>query len=316
MAPVERVAWYGGTYLPESQVRIPFRDAGATRGEAAYDSARTFDGRVFRLRSHLERLWRSLAYLRIEPPVPMSVVEEISLEVARRNVEIVGDDVWVTQRVTRGIPAEWGGDGRPSLLVESLPIPFAARAVSFRDGARLLTPTMRRTPPWALSPQAKTVNLLNLVLAGREAVALDPSAWPMLTDENGNLAEGAGANVFVVRGGVLATPQVRYVLDGVTRATVIELARERGITVEERDIGLFDAYTADEIFITSTSLCICPVASLNGVATGVGSVPGPMTKRLQDAFSGLVGMDVVEQYLRRLPTPINDMGSATMGDTL
>ena len=250
MTPPERVAWFDGRVMPESEVRIPFRDSAATRGEGVYDSARTFDGRVFRLREHLDRLWRSLAYVRIPPPATMAEIEAISLEVARQNVAITGDDVWVTQRVSRGVPIEWGGDGRPCLIVESLPIPFAGRAATFRDGARLVTPTLRRTPPWALSPQAKTTNLLNLVLAGRQVTAVDPGAWPMLTDEHGNLAEGAGANVFVVHDRIIATPGVSHVLPGITRHAVIELARGAGLTVEERDVDLFSAATADEAFIT------------------------------------------------------------------
>ena len=295
--PTERVAYYRGRIVPESEVLVPFRDAGFVRADGAYDSARTFDGRVFRLREHLERLWRSLRYLAIEPPMTLDELAEISLEIARRNVEIVGSDVWVTQRVTRGVPREWGGDELPTVIVESLPIPFGSRAAGYREGVRVVTPGLRRTPPWALSPQAKTLDLLNLTLAAREARAVDPDGWPILTDENGNLSEGAGANIFAVIRGTLVTPDARYVLPGVTRDTVFELAAQLGIPVEQRDLDLFEAYTADELFITSTSLCICPVASVNGRRPTVHAIPGPVTARLQSAFSSLVGLDFVRQYL-------------------
>ena len=297
----ERVAYYQGSIVPEREVLIPFRDAGSTRAEGAYDSARTFGGVVFRLREHLQRLERSLQYLRIDLPIPMRELESISLEIARQNYLIVGGDVWVTQRVTRGVPREWGGDGQPLLIVESLPIPFAARARSFRDGVRLMTSTLRRTPPWALSPQAKTLNLLNLTLGAGEVHAIDPGAWPILTDENGNLAEGAGANVFAVLDGTLVTPRRRYVLAGITRQVVMDLARAAGIPVEERDIDLYEAYVADELFITSTSLCICPVSDINGRSVRT-PVPGPITRRMQEAFSALVGINVVRQYLDALPS--------------
>ena len=297
----ERVAFYDGQILPESQVRIPFRDLSAMRGIGVYDTERTFDGRVFKLRGHLERLWRSMAYTRIEPPMPMDELEAVTLDIAHRNVEIVGEDVWVSQRVSAGVPKEQGGDGRSSIIVESLPLPFATRAEFYRDGVRCITPTARRTPPWALSPRAKTVDLLNLWVADHEVLSIDPRAWPMLTDENGCLAEGAGANIFIVRGGRLLTPRARYVLPGITRETLIELANELGIPVEEADIDLFSAATADEIFITSTSLCICPVASLNGIPTQDRAIPGPITRGLQDAFRELVGVDFVAQYLARLP---------------
>ena len=175
-----------------------------------------------------------------------------------------------------------------------------ARAPFYRDGVRLMTPTVRRTPPWALGPQAKTTNLLNLWVADQEVLSQDPRAWPLLVDEKGCLAERAGANVFIVRDGELLTPQARYVLPGITRATVIDLAQDLGTPVIETDIDLFDAATADETFITSTSLCICPAASVNNAPVRDTRVLGPVTARLQRAFSELVGVDVVEQYLSRL----------------
>lgn len=299
----ERVAWFRGEIVPESQVLISFRDAAAVRGEGVYDTERTFAGRIFRLDDHLDRLWRSMAYLGIEPPMPRDELAAITEKVARRNCQIVGDDIWVTQRVSRGVPREAGGDGRPTLIVESLPIPFAARAPGYRDGVRVVTSTLRRTPPWALSPQAKTTNLLNLSLGAQEVRAIDPGAWPMLLDEHGNLAEGAGANIFVVRDGRVSTPLARYVLPGITRGVLFELAADAGIPMEEREIDLYEAYTSDEAFVTSTSLCVCPVASINGRPLGAGArgpVPGPVTARLQDAFRELVGVDFVAQYLRHL----------------
>ena len=116
---------------------------------------------------------------------------------------------------------------------------------------------------------------------------------------NGNLCEGYGSNIFVVRDGTISTPKRHYVLDGISRQTTFDLAHELGIDLQEVDIDLFDAYTADEIFVTSTSWCICPVSTVNGTTIG-NSVPGPVTERLQKAYSGLVGIDIVEQYVSRL----------------
>jgi len=297
-----RVAWFQGAIRPESEVLISFRDGAAVHADGVYDTERTFNGRVFRLDEHLDRLWRSLAYVGIEAPVSRAELAEISLEVAARNHEICGRDIWVTQRISSGVPHDYGGDGRPSLIVESLPLPFESRAPFFRDGIRLITPPLRRVPPWALSPQAKTVNYLNPLLGGRHAARMDAGAWPILLDEHGNLSEGGGANVFAVRGGVVMTPRAEFVLPGITRGVVMELAAGLGLTVEERDIGLYEALTADELFITATSVCVCPVVSLNGRRIGGdgAAVPGPVTHRLQGAFSELVGLDIVAQYLDHL----------------
>ena len=122
----------------------------------------------------------------------------------------------------------------------------------------------------------------------------------MLLDHHGNLCEGLGSNIFVVQDGALRTPYERFVLPGVSRATVIELAAGLGIECREADIDLYDAYNADEVFLTSTSLCICPVRSVNGSKIGDGGVPGPITRRLTEAYIELVDCDFVAQYLRRL----------------
>ena len=143
-------------------------------------------------------------------------------------------------------------------------------------------------------------NYINTVLADLEVKSQNPDAWPMMLDMNGNIAEGPGSNYFFVKDGVVITPGEQYVLAGISRQTALELARELSIETQETDIDLFDAYTADEAFVTSTSFCICPVSSINGAAVGTESVPGPVTDRLQKAYSGLVGIDIVGQYLARL----------------
>src|SRR6202007_1694518 len=134
-----------------------------------------------------------------------------------------------------------------------LPLPLRERARLFRDGIDVVTPSVRRTPPDSLSPRAKMHQYLNLVLADREVKAQNPAAWAVLLDVNGNLSEGQGSNIFLVRDGGLTTPREKYVLPGVSRQAVIDLARQLAISCEENDIDLYDAYTADECFLTYTS---------------------------------------------------------------
>jgi branched-chain amino acid aminotransferase len=171
----------------------------------------------------------------------------------------------------------------------------------FRDGIDVVVPSIRRIPPPMLSPRAKTHNYLNLILADKEVKAAQPQAWSVLLDENGNLCEGIGSNIFVVRDERIYTPREKYVLPGVSRRTAMELAAQLGLTGEERDLDVYDAVTADEVFLTSTSLCICPVRSVNGHVIGDGRVPGPVTKRITQAYVEYVGTDFVAQYLSRLP---------------
>ncbi len=227
-----------------------------------------------------------------------------SLEVVNHNYPLLppNQDLWVMQRISRGVESsEPEHILLPTVLIETHAIPFARRASLYQDGISLITPSVPRVPPRFLSPRAKTHNYLNLILGELEAHSTDPDSWAVLLDENGNLTEGRGSNVFLVKDDEVSTPQGQYVLEGITRGTVLELAAALGLTVAERDLDLYDAYTADEAFLTSTSLCICPVASVNGAAIGGGKVPGPITQQLMAAFSDLAGMDYVAQYLYHLP---------------
>ena len=302
----ERVVWMNGDFIPESKALVPFRERSFIFGDGAFDMTRTFRHRIFRLDEHVERLYRSLKALRLDATMPPEKMIEISREVTARNLHLLSpdDDYWVGQRITRGVnKAEgdlWEHYG-PTVIVECVPLPLKARAYLYRDGIQVVTPSVRRTPPEAQTPRAKSHNYLNLVMGDLEVHAQNPDAWAVLLDMNGNLCEGLGSNIFLVRDGELLTPREKFVLPGVSRATVIELAAKLGIPFRETDLDLYDGYNADEAFITSTSLCICPVASINGIAMEAG-VYGPVTKRLIDAYVDLVGCDFVQQYLDRLPT--------------
>ena len=301
----ERVAWFNGKIVRESEVLIPFRDQGFLRGDAVFDMTRSFNGKAFRLTEHIARLYRSLRYLDIDPGLAPAEMAAISEDVLARNRHLLGpgEDYWLAQRISRGVNRvagdNWDHYG-PNVIVECIPLPLRERARVFRDGIDVVVPSLRRTPPDALSPRAKMHQYLNLVLADREVKAQNADAWAVLLDANGNLSEGQGSNIFLVRDGRLLTPRERYVLPGVSRQAVIDLAGDLELPVEEQDLDLYDAYTADECFLTSTSLCICGVRTLNGRTIGAGKIPGAVTQRLTEAYKELVGCDFVAQYLQRL----------------
>ena len=304
MASADRIAYFNGRFVPERDVLVPFRDRGFKYGDAVFDTTRTFGHRVFKLAEHVERLYRSLRYLRIDPGVTPETMIAITEEVVRRNLPLLepDDDYWVTQRVSRGLDKAyrdvWPQEGA-TVIVECVPLPLRERAALYRDGIRVMTPSVRRTPPAALSPRVKTHNYLNMIAGDLEVRAQDPGAWAILLDTAGNLAEGLGSNIFLVQRGTLLTPREQTVLSGISRETVIALAHEAGMTVVEKDLDLYDAYNADEAFLTSTSLCVCPIASVNGARIGA-SVPGTVTRQLTEAYSRFVDFDFVGQYLKRL----------------
>ncbi len=301
----ERVVYLNGEFLPESRALIPYRDRGFYFGDGCFDITRSFGHRLFFLAEHVERLYRSLKYLRIDPGLTPEAMTRITEEVFERNRHLLGpdQDYWVGQRISRGAFAVEGDDAErngATVIVECIPLPLKARARMFRDGARVITPSVRRTPPESLSPRVKTLNYLNLIVADQEVHARDPEAWAILLDINGNLCEGLGSNIFVVLDGKLMTPSARTVLPGVSRQKAIDFARAHGVAIEEGDIDLYDAYAAEEAFITSTSLCVCPVTEINGVTVGDGRPFGPVTKGIVEAYSAHVGFDFVAQYLKHL----------------
>ena len=300
----ERVAYHNGEIKPESRVLVSFRDRGFKFGEAVFDTARTVEHKPFKLEEHVDRLFRSMRYLQIDAGLTRSELLSISSEVLERNLHLIGpdDDYWLFQRVSPGTADPFLGEeaAEPTVIVECTPLPLKARAPLFRDGVRVQIPATRRTPPDAVSPRAKTQNYINLQLADREVRSQDPNAWAVLLDHDGNIAEGLGSNIFFVRDDELLTPRARFVLPGISRETVIDLAGEEGIAVHETDLDLFDAFTCDECFMTSTSLCMVPVSSINGRPIGDGSVPGPVTARLVEAYKRLLDFDFVAQYTNKL----------------
>jgi branched-chain amino acid aminotransferase len=302
----ERVAYFNGEIIPESDVKVSFRDRGFKYGDAVFDMTRTFGHKIFKIETHISRFYDSLRYVDIDPGMSEEEMVAKSKEVLEANLDLLGpdDDYWIGQRVSRGVDLV-GGDmwehaGGPNVIIECTPLPLKPRARLYKDGMDVIVSSVRRTPPESLSPRAKTHNYLNLIIADMEAKAQDPESWAILLDTRGFLAEGIGSNIFTIKDGVIYTPQEQYVLGGISRETAIEMAERIDVPVITKDIDLFDAMTADEIFLTSTSLCICGVRSFQGRKIGDGSPAGPITKALMDEYVDFVEYDWLGQYLKRL----------------
>lgn len=300
----ERVAYLNGAIVPESEATVSIRDYGFAVGDGVFDSTRTVGHKPFLLEDHVERLFRSLGYMRIDPGLSRQDMLEASLNVLERNLALLAehDDYWLTQWVTRGVRGQgrMGPSGPPTVIIECAPLPFRERTKGMRDGLDVVTPPgIRRTPPEAMSPRVKTMSYGNLAAGDAEVQDLRPGATSVLLDTRGCLAEGLGSNIFLVANGEVLTPRARFVLAGLSRRTVIEIARERGHPVREADIDLYDAYSAEEAFITSTSWCMVPVRSINGRRIGEGNLPRPVTADLIEGYKArLGGFDFVGQYLR------------------
>ena len=288
--------WVNGAFLPASQATLPLNSRGYRLGDGVFDTERTFNGKIFRLKAHLERLERSLKMTRIDPGLTMAELAEISEEALARNSHLLEEfgDFWVTQTISRGAgrnPLE-AGPAHVSIIVD--PLPFARYAPYYDRGIPLVTPSVRTTAQAGLDPKVKAVSRLNMVLADLEGRHTDPEALSLLIDEEGNLAEVLYGNLFVIRDGQMRTPAGRAILEGVSRATTLELAAQAGLEVREAELQPYDLYTAAEAFVTTTSYCLLPVGSLNGSTIGK-TTPGPITQRLMAAWNELAGLDIAEQ---------------------
>jgi branched-chain amino acid aminotransferase len=272
-----------GRILPAAEASVSVLDNGFAFGDSVYETLRTYAGRPFALARHLARLRASAARLAFAIPQGDAEIAEGLAELLRA---AGNEESYLRLIVSRGV-----GDlsyrfervQGPTLVavVKPLePIPEAQR----RDGVALALVSVRRNHPLALDPAIKSSNLLNNVLATREAQARG-ALEALLLNAEGHLAEGAGSNVFVVRGGVVRTPPLdEGLLAGITRALVIETAERLAIPLREEPLLEADVRSAEELFVTSTLKEVLPGVRLDGAAIGDGR-PGPITRRLQAAYS-------------------------------
>ena len=277
------LTYVNGRLMPHSQALPLLRRVNERAVGGYYDSARTFGGRPFRLRRHLERLFGGLAYSRIDPGITIDDMERASLGVVAANLELLGPgpaDMVVTQTVTITRPESADDLPGVDVAIYCVPLDFAAFARGYADGVRLFTPTTHPMP--AGVGDGKTGSALTLAL---------------MVNRAGHITECQGANFMFVMDGTIMLPDRRNVLPGVSMGTILELATAMGIPVAE---GLFSPsliYAADEAFVSSTRYCMLPVASLNDRRIGR-AVPGPVTESILTAWKDMVGMDFVEQALR------------------
>jgi branched-chain amino acid aminotransferase len=299
----EKIIYLNGSFLPESQAKISVFDSGFNAGDGVYDVTRTFAHKPFKLREHTERLYRSLYYTRIKCPLSMEEMERLTLEVLEKNKPFLArdDDFAIWQVVTRGVRLSEANrvKGQATVAIYCVNVGFESFARHFVEGAKLIIPSIRRTPPQSLEPKAKITNKMNHNMALFEARQVDPQAIPLMLDINGNLSETNSANFFLVVKGVLCTPTNKNVLGGITRETLLSMADDLGIEVMEGDFTPYDLYNAEEAFVAGTSPTIGPVQSVNGLKIGT-TVPGPVTFRLITAWSRMVGVDIVAQALNHL----------------
>ncbi|WP_445474993.1 branched-chain-amino-acid transaminase [Methanococcoides methylutens] len=282
----ELLIYYNGEFVTKENATVSIYDHGFLYGDGVFEGIRAYNGRVFKLQEHVDRLYDSAKAIALEVPISKEEMSEAILETLRKNNLT---DAYIRPIVTRGI-GDLGLDPRkcPKASIYIVSQEWGAMYGDLYEvGLKAITVAIRRNAPDALSPNIKSLNYLNNILAKIEANEKGGDEAIFL-DQNGFISEGSGDNIFVIKNGKVYTPPTINNLKGITRATAIELLEERGYEVIVGNLGLFDMYTADEIFVTGTAAEAAPITKLDGRPIGDGSV-GPITKVAVAAFEEVTG---------------------------
>ena len=274
-----------GEFLPKAEAKVSVFDHGLLYGDGVFEGIRSYNGRVFKLDEHLERLYDSAKSIMLEIPISIETMKETVLETLRRNHLRAA---YIRLIVTRGV-GDLGLDPdkcpKPSIIIIADKIALYPQKY-YEDGLEIVTVSVRRNYAEAINPRIKSLNYLNNILAKIEGKQAGAEEVLMLNAE-GYVVECSGDNIFWLKNGVLVTPPVHMgILEGVTRNSVIDLAREAGIRVEERVFTRHDLYIANECFLTGTAAEVIPVVKIDRRPIGDGQ-PGKVTQRLITAFRQL-----------------------------
>ncbi len=283
------IIYLDGEFVPKEQAVVSVFDHGLFYGDGVFEGIRAYYGRVFKLDDHLDRLYDSARTVALEIPISKDEMREVVLETLRRNNL---SDAYIRLVVTRGL-GDLGLDPRkcdkPTVFCIAASIQLYPDEL-YEKGLAVITVSTRRNISTACVPRVKSLNYLNNIYAKIEANLVGAPEAIMLNAE-GYVAEATGDNIFIVKNGVLITPPTYVgILEGVTRNTVMDIARKKGIPVKESLFTLFDVYNADECFLTGTAAEVIPTVQVDGRLIGDGR-PGKMTRELITAFRELTKID-------------------------
>jgi branched-chain amino acid aminotransferase len=278
----EWIAYVNGEYVPQSQAKLSIFDHGILYGDGIFDTWCAWNGYIFHLDQHADRLYRSIHAFQIDMPLSKEELKEVIVKVVEANGE---KNQYIKCLVTRGVgprPLLSPVGCKTSVVVFSRPYLSNVDPEKQSQEVRARITSVRRTPAQCLDPKAKNLNYANFVLAKMEAQYSGADEAIML-DIHGFVNEAPGYNIFIVKEGSLFTPAAENILIGVTRDTVFEIAAEEGLAAGEARLIPYDIYTADEVFLSSTAGGIIPVVEVDGRKIA-GGKPGPVTRRLSQRY--------------------------------
>jgi branched-chain amino acid aminotransferase len=314
-----RLVHFNGQLVPETEAKISIYDSALMFGDMVFEMTRSFNKKQFKLREHIDRLYVGLKILRIPLQMTPEEMEKACYETVEANDHLFRDDDEhrLMIDVSRGLLGIYQGiEGLhkgPNVIIADFPLRWtvATMGVLFEKGINAVITSQRAIPGHLLDPKIKNRSRIFYLMANIEAGQVEgDNNWALLLDPDGFVAEGTGDNFFIIKDGVVITPEGRNILRGISRDYVMqELCPQLNMPVIEKNFEAYDIYTADEAFMTGTPFCALPVTSLNGVPIGKGVV-GEGFRRLISQWSANTGVDIVEQITRwdkdRILTSSND----------
>jgi len=274
--------YINGKLFDKPDAKVSVYDHGLLYGDGVFEGIRVYEGKVFRLKEHVERLYESARHIYLEIPMGREQMTEAVLDTVRANDKRNG---YIRLVVTRGagylgLDPRKTSDPQVIIIVDDISL---YPAELYEAGMELVTAATIRNHPNAVNPRVKSLNYLNNIMAKVEGVRAGATEALML-NHKGEVAECTGDNIFVVKRGVLKTPPADAgILEGITRNAIMELARAANIPAQETALTRHDVYAADECFLTGTAAEVIPVVKCDGRPIGAGK-PGPITRQLRERF--------------------------------
>lgn len=298
-----RLVWFNGKLVPETEARISIYDSALMFGDMVFEMTRSFNKKQFKLKEHLDRLYASIKYLRIPIQMEIDEMEKHIYETVEANDGGFGadDEHRIMIDVSRGLLSIYQdvvSDHKGlNVIIADFPLRWTVAGMGklFDEGINAVITSQRAIPASLLEPKVKNRSRIHYLMANIEASQhKGENNWALLLDTDGFIAEGTGDNFFIVKDNAIITPEPRNILRGISRSYIFELASALKLQCKEMNIEQYDVLEADEAFMTGTPFCLLPVSSLNNVKIGNGGM-GPITQKLLNLWSDNVGVDIVQQ---------------------
>ena len=274
-------AWIDSKYVELAEAKIPILDWGFLRSDATYDVVHVWKGRFFRLDKHIDRFFESAKKLRMPCQISRDELKKILANcVSKGKLE----SAYVEMIQTRGMSPKFVRDPRlatPRVMAFAVPFGWILKQEDFEKGLNVLLTDIKRIPPSSVDPTIKNYHWMDLVTGMLDAYEKGNDT-AVLVDENNNITEGPGFNLFCINDSGIFTPD-HGVLEGITRQSVFDLAKELNLPITKKSISVEELYNAEELFATSTAGGIMPITKVSGKEIGKGRV-GNLTRQLHKLY--------------------------------